>query len=482
MIKQFVSQDNCLNCRVCCRFPEQTSELRPFFCPQEIMPALKMGVNFTSLPHIEKITHKHGGIKIGVVPYSEAYICPLFSPEKNICRGYEARPFDCRLYPFILTFNEGHNRVLLSIDIKCRFTREQLGSPAFAEYAGYLSGILESDKISEMICANPGLIAEPHQDLIPQAELSSISKNVCLSHFDFRRLSLEDQTLFNEYLPAQNPALSSSSFASIFVWSGLLNFTWKLINDFLCVIAESGGEYFLYMPPLSKDRSDSKDVTVEIIEILRELNSGGSATRIENTPDDKLSFFTSLGFKALPGYNEYICLQKNLAELSGNRLKGKRSAANFFAKNYAYSIYPFQIEDTAGCLNLFRKWAEGGILKNRGEFYQKLLADQLHAHYNGMQYYNQLGLKGLVLRVNDDIIGYTFGFELNKETFCVLFETVDLSFKGAPAFLSQKFSQAMNRYKYINLMDDSGLANLKKHKLSYHPAKVSPVHTIIPTL
>jgi len=39
-----------------------------------------------------------------------------------------------------------------------------------------------------------------------------------------------------------------------------------------------------------------------------------------------------------------------------------------------------------------------------------------------------------------------------------------------------RFCRDLEPCKYINLMDDSGLENLKKVKLSYHPLKIIPAY------
>jgi hypothetical protein len=53
--------------------------------------------------------------------------------------------------------------------------------------------------------------------------------------------------------------------------------------------------------------------------------------------------------------------------------------------------------------------------------------------------------------------------------FCILLEIADLSIKGASQYIFWKFSSELKDYTYINIMDDSGLLNLKTVKLSYHP-------------
>ena len=101
-----------------------------------------------------------------------------------------------------------------------------------------------------------------------------------------------------------------------------------------------------------------------------------------------------------------------------------------------------------------------------------MLEDSRVSLKESLDNYKELRLKGAVVEVGRRIKGFTFGFELNKETFCILYEITDLSVKGLAQFIFARFSQMLNDYKYINIMDDSGLDNLKRVKLSYSPRRL----------
>jgi hypothetical protein len=66
---------------------------------------------------------------------------------------------------------------------------------------------------------------------------------------------------------------------------------------------------------------------------------------------------------------------------------------------------------------------------------------------------------------------------LNHDTFCILYEITDLSVKGLAQFIFREFSRELKGYRYLNIMDDSGLENLKQVKLSYKPVRLIPSFT-----
>ena len=115
-VPQFVPSKVCLDCEVCCRFPERESFLRPFFTGSEIKLAIERGVSPECFGNRE-------GCQIDVIPHpsGEGYICPAFDPATSHCRIYEVRPFDCQLYPLVLMWDDRQEQVLLGWDTKCPY-------------------------------------------------------------------------------------------------------------------------------------------------------------------------------------------------------------------------------------------------------------------------------------------------------------------------------------------------------------------------
>ncbi len=485
-LKQILPQELCLNCEVCCRFPAKVSPLTPFFCEDEVRKTKELGASFLSLPHLGKLR----GLKINLSRYKDNYACPFFSPENNRCSIYETRPFDCRLYPFILTYNQEYNRAILVADPKCPFISENLRDESTKEYVKYLIDFLKSDKVVEKISYNFGLIGEYQEDTLKLAELNSLSKNICKIDSNLRRLSLKDKALFEEYLrgPRVNH-LSAYSFVNIFIWSDILNILWRVIDDNLCVFAGQDDIFFLLLPPLGLVKSEK--AVLESLKILDSLNKGGTASRIENIHEEDLEFFSRLGLKIRQKAEEYICLKEDLVSLKGNKYKDKRATYNYFVKNYRFKFRPFELEDMDTCLDLYFKWSRMRMGAVRDNYFAALIEDSLFAQRRAMMYYQELGLLGKTVEIDpalarkggveERLVGYTFGYPLNEDTSCVLFEITDLTKKGLSSFIFREFSRELKEYKYINLMDDSGLLNLRKVKLSYHPSIIQTIYTAEPS-
>jgi hypothetical protein len=82
------------------------------------------------------------------------------------------------------------------------------------------------------------------------------------------------------------------------------------------------------------------------------------------------------------------------------------------------------------------------------------------------------------VRIDHEIKAFSFGYQLSKDIFCILYEITDLSIKGLAQFIFRQFSQELKDYKYINIMDDSGLESLAKTKLAYRPLRLIPAYVI----
>lgn len=231
------------------------------------------------------------------------------------------------------------------------------------------------------------------------------------------------------------------------------------------------------IPPLGEPASPR--IIFDCYERMIQFNRSPAVARIENVGQERKDFFTSLGFAAVLKDLEYIYERQHLVQLRGNRFKSKRSAYNHFVQHYSPNYQVYHEGYLQACMELLRKWQEMRRAKYKDDFFQAMLADSCFAHQLGMIESEQIGLIGRVVLLNGDVKGYTFGFPLTDETFCILFEITDLTIKGLSQYLFREFCREMNHYRYINALDDSGLENLRRAKLSYRPCSFEPAYTIV---
>ena len=289
-------------------------------------------------------------------------------------------------------------------------------------------------------------------------------------------LSLKDKALFSNYLKLCRHELSTYAFQNIYIWKGLFQITWAIIEDRLCVFFQDKIGSFLYLAPLGGEKKER--ALKKIFQILDGLNKNKDVSRIENVEAPDAPLYQALGYDCTLKSYDYLSLRSDLAELRGVRFKSKRSSFNYFSKHYEFQYLPFSPEQKKPSLELYDCWTKQRESKINEPLYQAMLRDSRHCLRNALDNYPSLNLVARVVKVNSRIKGFTCGFKLNDDTFSILYETTDLSIKGLAQFIFRAFARELKDYKYINIMDDSGLQNLKNVKLSYHPARLIPAYIV----
>lgn len=206
--------------------------------------------------------------------------------------------------------------------------------------------------------------------------------------------------------------------------------------------------------------------------VMDNANRNREISRIENVEEEDLDFFKSAGFSYYQKSLEYICKSSELSGLEGLRFKSKRASVNYFIKNNKFEYCPFSLQEHGDdCLLLYREWMNQRKSKFTDKIFQGMLEDNLSVLSALLTDYSRLNYLGRIVKIEGKLKAFTFGFRLSPDTFCVSHEVADLGEKGLAQFIFREFSKELSRFPYINLMDDSGLENLKKVKLSYRPVK-----------
>lgn len=289
-------------------------------------------------------------------------------------------------------------------------------------------------------------------------------------------LRFKDKILFDKFLSIKRQELSPYSFANIYIWRGLFKIFWVIIEDNLCIFFQDNIGAFLYLPPLGKNQS--KNLIGRCFDIMDGVNLNKDISRIENVAEHGLDFYRCLGYDCVYKGSDYVYRGSELIRLKGSSFKSKRAAFNYFIKHYRFDYCPYSLKDKGNCLSLYKKWMNNRRGKSDDPVYIKMLEDSFLAQQEALSNYKKLDLAGRVVKINNRIKGYTFGFPLNKDTFCILFETTDLGIKGISSFIFRRFTEELRDYQYINSMDDSGLANLRRVKLSYRPVRLIPSYIV----
>ncbi len=291
-----------------------------------------------------------------------------------------------------------------------------------------------------------------------------------------KELTLKDKIIVNDFLKIRNHELSVYSFENIFICKPFYDIEFCIQNDALNIFYKDKHGIFMILPPLTKELTP--DLVQDIFSLMDKINSNKSMSRIENIEEDEVGVYQSLGYKVKPKFCDYLYKRQNLVELRGNGFKSKRADVNFFTKNYRFKINSINSKKREDYYLLFEQWATNRKTNKKEIVYAGMLEDSYKSFKFLMENLDSFSIKGIEIIINGDVKGFTLGYELNKTTFCILYEVVDLNISGLSQYIFKKFCEDLKSYEFINAMDDSGLENLKKVKLSYNPIKEIPNYIV----
>jgi len=291
-----------------------------------------------------------------------------------------------------------------------------------------------------------------------------------------RELKIADKKIFEEYLSLTSFPTGAYSFSNIFVWKKLFNIFWYKIDGALCVFFKGAGSCFMYVEPLKK--KVTKKILNKCFAIMDENNTNKSFSRIENIHLKKRKQYEKLGFIFKGQFPEYVYLRKDIAELKGNKYKSQRAEYNYFKKHYNFKYIPFSLKDTKSCLNLLGKWSKQLKNRNTDSYFHSLLDDSCRVQNFAFEYFRQLGIIGRIIKIRGRVAGYTFGYTLNNQVLCVFFEVCDYKFKGISKYIFSEFCREFSKFKYVNVLDDSGIESIRKTKLQFKPAFIAKTGSI----
>ena len=153
-LRQFVPSEVCLRCDGCCRFKEADSSWRPRMTAEEINQAAKKGLAQKILS--KEILSQDG--RLNTVSCAGEHLCSFLNPKDHTCGIYQHRPFECRLYPFVLTRDTDGAGVY--VHLNCPFVQEKYASADLHRYVEYLKEFFAKETVLDFLKRNPSLIGD----------------------------------------------------------------------------------------------------------------------------------------------------------------------------------------------------------------------------------------------------------------------------------------------------------------------------------
>lgn len=145
--KQFVPSEVCLQCNGCCRYKDTDSAWRPKLGAHD-----KKGLG--DLITANGILDEQG--YINTIQNCGEHFCRFLNGKDNTCGIYTQRPFECSLYPFILS--KAKDMVKVYVHLSCPFVQDHLHRPGYEDYISYLKSFFNLPGTKDFLSRNQDMV------------------------------------------------------------------------------------------------------------------------------------------------------------------------------------------------------------------------------------------------------------------------------------------------------------------------------------
>ena len=166
-----------------------------------------------------------------------------------------------------------------------------------------------------------------------------------------------------------------------------------------------------------------------------------------------------------PGYYDYVYNTIDLIELKGAKYHGKRNHIAQFNKKYDWKFVPINNDNLADAEKLVLEWYEATGSED--------VMLELNLLRDSVKYSDKFNIVSGLLYANYEPAALSVASFPGNDTLDIHIEKGNTKFSGVYAKImneSVKYAYSVREFSYVNREEDLGLDNLKKSKLSLHPA------------
>lgn len=285
---------------------------------------------------------------------------------------------------------------------------------------------------------------------------------------DFKNITLQDKETIMAYTMKSDRRNCDLSFSNLCSWRFLYHTQFAIVDGFLLFRFWVDNDVAYMMPIGEGNLSAAIDMLINDAHSQNKHFcmlgvSSFMKQDLENIMPDRFIF------TADRDYADYIYLRSDLSTLIGKKYQPKRNHINKFKNTYPdYSYSPITPDRIKECVELEAKWCKANNCDQ-----EEGTGNEREALLYALNHFEELGLTGGILYVNNEIVAFTFGMPINHEIFGVHVEKADTHIDGAYAMINHEFAKRIpEQFTYINREEDLGIEGLRRAKLSYQPVLI----------
>lgn len=282
----------------------------------------------------------------------------------------------------------------------------------------------------------------------------------------FSRLQLAQKAQYEDILFACGSRSCEYSFANLYLWGR------QEAAFFPEGIAFFSHFYGKSVYPYPIGTGDRRAVLEAVLEDAKSRGIPCRITSMTQAETQELESWFPGRFLFRPDRDgfDYVYAIDDLADLKGRKFQKKRNHVHKFQASHPDCLsVPLEKENLPQAQEMVAQW------------FRQRLAEDPHGDYlleqialsRAFRHFEALGMEGLMLVENGQVLAVTLASRLSENTMDVHFEKAREDVDGAYAAVNCEFARYLRlkhpELAFLNREDDLGLPGLRQAKLSYQP-------------
>ena len=282
----------------------------------------------------------------------------------------------------------------------------------------------------------------------------------------FSRLQLAQKAQYEDILFACGSRSCEYSFANLYLWGR------QEAAFFPEGIAFFSHFYGKSVYPYPIGTGNRRAVLEAVLEDARSRGIPCRITSMTQAETEELASWFPGRFLFRPDRDgfDYVYAIDDLADLKGRKFQKKRNHVHKFQASHPDCLsVPLEKENLPQAQEMVAQW------------FRQRLAEDPHGDYlleqialsRAFRHFEALGMEGLMLVENGQVLAVTLASRLSENTMDVHFEKAREDVDGAYAAVNCEFARHLRlkhpELAFLNREDDLGLPGLRQAKLSYQP-------------
>ena len=296
----------------------------------------------------------------------------------------------------------------------------------------------------------------------------------------FLPVTLADKQTINALLAQIRPTIVEHSFNTLFPWQHPHAYHWAQFQDWLLLRTTYQGRT-AFLPPLGPTENYQRP--------LNALSDYAAAHNLPLVFREATLPWRDLILKHRPGEFQnhsdrnaanYIYRIADLTQLSGKKYHAQKNMLNHFKRSYPeYQFKPLTPALLPSCRRALDFWCESR--QNNNTSFPTLIQES-HAINQIFAHWEELDIYGACILLQDQVQAFAIAEILNDDTVAVLIEKANSNIKGLYSAINQMFlAEYWQDFTYVNRAEDLGLANLRRTKMAYLPARLEMKYVLWPS-